>query len=99
MFADTSLRPSGRTLGAVLDEVTGIQGNRPAIFHFDEVVSFNELQSRAQEAARALLALGVKRGDRVGVLLGNEPDWLMMCFATAYVGATFVPLNTWYKSS
>jgi len=99
MSMNTSLRPSGRTLGAVLDEVAGIQGNRPAVFHFDDVISFGELQSRAREAARALLALGVKRGDRVGVLLGNEPDWLTMCFAAAYVGATYVPFNTWHKSS
>lgn len=91
--------PSGRTLGAVLDEVTQIQGNAPAIFYFKDVISYRDLQSRAREAARALLALGVRRGNRVAVLLGNEPDWLTMCFACAYIGAIFVPFNTWYKST
>jgi len=91
--------PVGRTLGAVLDEMVAIQGNAPAVFYFDDVISYSDLRSRAREAARALLALGIRRGDRVAVLLGNEPDWLTMCFACAYVGAIFVPFNTWYKSS
>jgi fatty-acyl-CoA synthase len=95
----TFKRPIGRTLGAVLDEVAAIQGNRSAIFYFDDVVSYRDLQASAHEAARALIALGVQRGDRVGVLLGNEPVWLTMCFAAAYVGAVLVPLNTWYKST
>lgn len=99
MSAKTLTQPKGRTLGSVLDEVSRSRGSRPAIFHFGDVISYQDLQSRAQMAARALLALGVQPGDRVGVLLGNEPDWLTMCFASAYIGATFVPFNTWHKSS
>jgi fatty-acyl-CoA synthase len=87
------------TLGAVLDQMARTGGQRPAVIHFNETISYRELQQRAREAARALLALGVKRGDRVGVLLGNQPEWMVMCFAAAYVGATFVPLNTWYKKT
>jgi fatty-acyl-CoA synthase len=44
-----------------------------------------------------MLALGVRRGDRVGVLFGNQPEWLVMCFGAAHIGAIFCPLNTWYK--
>lgn len=98
MSANILKRPDGRTLGSVLDEVVRIQGNAPAIHYFDDRLTYRDLQSRAHEAARSLLTLGIRRGDRVAALLGNEPDWLTMCFACAYVGATFVPLNTWYKS-
>jgi len=87
------------TLGHVLDEMAQTRGNHPAVIHFDETLSYRELQQRAREAARALLAVGVQRGDRVGVLLGNQTEWVVMCFAAAYVGATFVPLNTWYKKT
>lgn len=45
------------------------------------------------------MTLGIRKGDRVAALLGNEPDWLMICFGCAYIGAIFVPFNTWYKSS
>jgi len=74
-------------------------GHRPAVIHFGETLSYRDLRQRAREASRALLAVGVKRGDRVGVLLGNQPEWMVMCYAAAYVGATFVPLNTWYKKT
>jgi fatty-acyl-CoA synthase len=85
------------TLGSMLDEMAGMRGDHPALIHFDASIGYRELQQRARDAARSLLGLGVRRGDRVGVLLGNQPEWVVMCFAAAYVGATFVPLNTWYK--
>ncbi len=90
-------RLASGTLGGVLDTLALERGARPAVIHFGETLSYRDLQQQAQHAARALLALGVKRGDRVGALLGNQPEWVVMCFAAAYVGATFVPLNTWYK--
>jgi fatty-acyl-CoA synthase len=91
--------PSRYTLGGMLDEMARTRGDHPALIHFDETIGYRELQQRAHEAARALLALGVRRGDRVGVLLGNQPEWMVMCFAATCVGATFVPLNTWYKKT
>src|SRR6185436_4341955 len=48
-------------------------------------------------AAKAMLALGIKRGDRVGVLLGNQPEWVIVCFGAAMIGAVLAPINTWYK--
>ncbi len=91
--------PANRTLGGMLDKVAGSHASNPAIFYLGETVTYGDFRHYAQEAARALLAFGVRRGDRIGVLLGNQPEWLVMCFAAAYVGATFVPLNTWYKKS
>lgn len=90
---------AGASLGGMLDNMARQRGSHPAILYFDERISYAELRERAREAALALLALGVKRGDRVGALLANQPEWMVMCFAAAYVGATFVPLNTWYKKA
>jgi len=98
MAVNEPLRPAGRTVGAVLDEVTARRGSSPAVFHPGGTLSYRELQSQSREAARALYAVGVRRGDRVGILLGNDPEWLVMCFASAYLGAVLVPINTWYKS-
>ena len=81
----------------MLDVIADSRPSSPAVFYQGDVLSYGDLRQQAREAARGLLALGVTRGDRVGVLLGNQPEWLVMCFAAAYVGATFVPLNTWYK--
>jgi fatty-acyl-CoA synthase len=96
---DAGARPQTRTLARVLDEKTALAPNHPAIFFDDRVISYAELQVQSLRAARALLAAGIRSGDRIGVMLGNEPDWVVMSMAAAYVGAGFVPLNTWYKQA
>jgi len=85
------------TLGGVLDVMAQTRPAHPAILYLGQSISYLELRERALQAARALQALGVRKGERVAVLFGNEPEWMVMCFATAYLGATMVPLNTWYK--
>ena len=92
-------RPSGKTLATVVQEVAHMTPSRPAVFYGDMVVSYAELHDRATEAAKALVALGVGSRDPVGVLLGNNPDWVVMVVASSMIGACFVPLNTWYKKS
>ena len=91
--------PSGRTLAAVLDERTAQRPHHPALIHLGRVQSYAELQEASVAVARALLAQGLRQGDRVGVLLANQPEWVVMALAASRIGAIFVPLNTWYKES
>lgn len=90
-------RPSGRTLACVVAERALSAPDAPAIFCEGEVVSYAALDARAGEAARGLHALGIRAGGVVGVLLPNEPRWVVMALAAARLGATLVPLNTWYR--
>jgi fatty-acyl-CoA synthase len=88
-----------RTLAEVLAEQAAARPTADALFHGDRRWTYEELFQRAEQAARALLAQGVAPGDRVGALLGNDPEWLQMALGASMIGATFVPLNTWYKST
>lgn len=90
-------RPAGKTLAAVVEEKALIAPSSPAVFFQEQVVSYAELLDRTTDAAKALLSLGVGAGDRVGVLLGNDPDWVVTALAASMIGACCVPLNTWYK--
>lgn len=90
-------RPTGKTLAQVVEEKAALSPGHPAIVHGAETLSYGELVERAAEAARGLLALGLTRGDRVGVLIGNEPAWVVMALAASSIGVTCVPLNSWYK--
>ena len=92
-------RPEGNRLAAVLDQKWAAAPNHPAILYRDRSISYDELRTEALTAARSLLALGVTRGDRIGVLLGNQPEWVTMAMAASYLGVTLVPLNTWYKET
>nr|WP_164843950.1 AMP-binding protein [Croceicoccus ponticola] len=91
-------RPEGDRLARVLDYWAAKAPDHKAVCYFDSAICYAELQDLSTTAARSLLALGVGRGDRVGVLLGNRPEWIVMSMATSYIGAILVPLNTWYKA-
>lgn len=90
-------RPEGDRLATVLDHWAGKAPDHMAVCYLEQTLSYAKLQDLSITAARSLLALGVVRGDRVGILLGNQPEWIVMAMAASYVGATLVPLNTWYK--
>jgi fatty-acyl-CoA synthase len=92
-------RPVGKTLAAVVEERALAAPSHPAILFENRAISYGELLDRTIEAAKALLSLEVKAGDRIGVLLGNDPDWVVMALAASMIGACCVPLNTWYKQN
>jgi fatty-acyl-CoA synthase len=59
-----------------------------------ETLSYAALSARIEQAARALKAeYGVSRGDRVAILSLNRPDYLVLLYACARLGAMLVPLN------
>ncbi len=62
-------------------------------------VTYCELAGRARRLAAALIGRGVRRGDRIGILLNNRLEWLDICFAASAVGAVAVPLSTWSTRS
>lgn len=71
-----------------------------AIFLIDGERRFGFAQFRAdaRRLAKSLHALGVRRGDRVAILMGNRAEWLLVDFAVTTLGATLVALNTWWKA-
>jgi fatty-acyl-CoA synthase len=56
--------------------------------------TFSDLEREARLIARGLIASGVARGDRVAVWATNVPEWLVLQFALAKVGAVLVTVNT-----
>jgi fatty-acyl-CoA synthase len=92
-------RPASRTLGAVLTEVAARSPKAPAVIHPEMTLTYGELEAEARRVARGLLALGIARGDHVGLLMANSPEWVIAYFAAAKVGAVLVPFNTWYRQN
>jgi fatty-acyl-CoA synthase len=60
--------------------------------------SYRELQQRANQCARALLSMGVRKGDRVGVWSPNCSEWTVSQIATAKIGAILVNVNPAYRT-
>ena len=60
-------------------------------------LTYAELWEQVEVCARAFLALGVAKGDRVGIWAGNCAEWLIVQYATARVGAILVNVNPAYR--
>ena len=60
-------------------------------------VTFGETRKKVLELASGLLKLGVKKGDRVALLLNNSPEFIYFYFAAQYLGAEIIPLNTFLR--
>jgi acyl-CoA synthetase (AMP-forming)/AMP-acid ligase II len=67
--------------------------DRIALVDPEERVTFEQFQSRVNRLAQGLQALGVGKGKNVGVMSVNSVKFVEAYYATAQVGATFVPLN------
>ena len=60
--------------------------------------TYRQFDERVDQLAKGLLAIGIGKGDHVGVWARNIPDWLTLCFATAKIGAVLVTVNPVYKA-
>ncbi|KAF2654664.1 acetyl-CoA synthetase-like protein [Lophiostoma macrostomum CBS 122681] len=65
----------------------------------DEHYTYGQLQDRSTQLAAGLNALGVRQGDRVGVLLGNRAEYVDILFACSKLGAYFTLFNYAYSHS
>ncbi|HKM62589.1 MAG TPA: class I adenylate-forming enzyme family protein [Acidisphaera sp.] len=89
--------PFSRTLADLLFEQAERHPDAPAVIGGDRALSYAELAQRAGRVAAGLRARGVRRGDRVGLLVNNRPEWLEVFFGTTMLGAVVVAFSTWSK--
>lgn len=64
-----------------------------------DTLSFSQLETRSNQLAHALIALGVMPGDRVAVLAGNRPVFPLAWLGIAKAGACMVPVNPAYRDA
>ena len=88
------------TVPWLLDQACAEHGaSMAAIFAEQDVsLSWYSLRDRADELATALLALGIRRGNRVAIWSPNRVEWLIAQFGTARIGAILVNINPAYQA-
>ncbi|MCC6774584.1 MAG: AMP-binding protein, partial [Gemmatimonadaceae bacterium] len=91
----------GETIGENLRRTVAACGDREALVVRAQGVrlSYNELWQATSSLARALMALGIEPGDRVGIWSPNRFEWVVAQFATARMGAILVNINPAYKTA
>jgi fatty-acyl-CoA synthase len=60
--------------------------------------TWKTMAQRSRAIAKALHAAGVRKGDHVGLMLGNSAEWIQIFYACASIGAVTVPVNTRFKT-
>ena len=89
----------GRTIGDFLDEIAARHPGREAVVSVFERrrISYATFREETNRVARALMALGVSKGERVGIWSTNCLAWILMQFATAKIGVILVNINPAYR--
>jgi len=88
-----------KTIGAVLEEQAALFPGKEFIVYPDRDLRFTyqQFDARVDAMAKGFLAIGLRKGDHLGLWANNVPDWLTILFATAKIGVTLVTINTNYK--
>ncbi len=89
----------GETIGHCLNRTADAYADREALVscHQGLRYTYRRLRAEVDRAARGLLALGVERGDRVGIWSPNTAEWMITQYAVAKVGAILVNVNPAYR--
>ena len=91
----------GLTVGGLLDLVAERRPEDDALVYVDRDLrySYAEFKEVVERCARALMALGLEKGDHVAVWGQNVPEWVTLQFATGKMGAVLVTINPAYKAN
>jgi fatty-acyl-CoA synthase len=90
----------GLTFAEVLRRTAERHGQRDALVFpwLNHRRTYAEFRAEVRQTARALMALGIGRGDHVGIWATNWPQWVVLQFAAAHVGAVLVNVNPAYRA-
>lgn len=89
----------GITIGDLFDETANKYPNKEALIsrHQNIRYTYRQFQEKVNECAKAFLAIGIQKGDRVGVWAPNCAEWTIVQFATSKIGAIQVNINPSYR--
>jgi fatty-acyl-CoA synthase len=99
---------TGPTVTPIIEETIGENFERTVRANPDEEAlvdlasnrrwTYGELNDEIDVIARGLMSLGIERGDRVGIWAPNCPEWIIVQYATAKIGAILVNINPAYRT-
>ncbi len=91
--------PDDISVNDLFDEMTEKWKKKSALSYYGNKISYKELREKVDRFATALSNLGVKKGDRVALLLLNSPEYIIAFFAVLKLGAIVTSISPVYVSS
>src|ERR1035437_2289166 len=88
------------TVGSLLDDMARRYPDNEALVYPERGLrySYKQFNDICRQIAKELLRLGIKKGDNIAIWAYNVPEWVLLQFASAKIGAILVTVNTSYKS-
>ncbi|MCY8032676.1 AMP-binding protein [Bacillus sonorensis] len=89
-----------QTIGSLLKSAADRFPHREAVVYseLDLRYSYQELFEETAKIAKGLMALGIQKSEHVAIWASNIPEWILLQFATARIGAVLVTVNTSYQA-
>ena len=89
------------TIGNIVDMLAENLGDNSALEYHSLGIKYNfrEFRDVCDQVAKGLMALGVKKGEKIAIWANNVPEWVYTQFGSARMGAVLVTVNTNYKSA
>jgi fatty-acyl-CoA synthase len=87
--------PQARTIPALLKEMAQTYPDREALVSRDRRFTYSSLRAEVRAFAKGLSAMGVGKGSRVAILMGNKWEWIVADLAVCSLGGIMVSVNTW----
>jgi fatty-acyl-CoA synthase len=90
----------GLTIGEMFDQIVARHPDQEALIarHQGLRYSYHQLQAEVDRCARGLMALGLQKGERLGIWSPNRAEWTIAQFATSKIGAILVNINPSYRT-
>src|SRR5262245_52070408 len=90
----------GITIGRMLRETAKRHPDRPALVfpQYDYRRTYAEFDGEVDTTAKALLGLGIGKGEHIALWATNRPQWVLLQFAVARIGAVLVNINPAYRA-
>ena len=89
----------GCTIGEMFDQIVAQYPDQEALIvrHQELRYTYRQLQVEVDRCARGLMALGLQKGERIGIWSPNRAEWTITQFATSKIGAILVNINPSYR--
>lgn len=83
-----------KTVYSLIQEKAEQHPNKIFLYYQDETITYEQLLYRVRQTGQLLKSKGVKKGDKIAILLNNCPEFYDLWFGCCAIGAVLVPINT-----
>jgi fatty-acyl-CoA synthase len=87
------------TIGKLVDDNAAENPENDPLVSVDRGLRlhYREFREECRAVARGLMSLGIRKGDHIGIWATNVPEWAILQFASARIGAVLITINTQYR--